>query len=91
MTTEEFLLQIDIASPSSPLSMFFYATYNETDFEALEKQYGIPGFDKPNATKYAHPVSKSWMTKLTGLYTNKSESICVASTAALFNSFRASF
>lgn len=52
--------------------MFHYATYNQTDFDALKKAYGTPGFDKPNATKYAKPLSKSWDAKLTGLYANES-------------------
>ena len=55
--------------------MFHYATYNQTDFDAFKKAYGIPGFAKPNMTKYAKPMSKSWDTKLIGLYANKSKTI----------------
>ena len=45
-------------------AMATYHTYNETDFKALQNQYdyyGNAGYDKPNSTVNAHPVSKTWL------------------------------
>ena len=45
-------------------AMVTYHTYNETDFNAFRNQYdyyGNAGYDKPNSTANAHPVSKTWL------------------------------
>ena len=44
-------------------SLLTYHTYNETDFIAFQNQYdyyGNAGYDKPNSTANAHPVSMTW-------------------------------
>ena len=68
-----FNLQTAFSSEDYPLSLFYYVTYNETDFDTFSKAYGNPGFDKPNVTKYAKPLSQNWPTKLVGLYANDSK------------------
>ncbi len=44
--------------------------------ENFARQYdyiGDAGFIKPNMSKYAKPESKTWQTRLTGLFRNKSK------------------
>lgn len=62
------------ANSSNPLGVFTYHTYNEDDFMYTHSQYGYPGnpgYDKPNSTASAHPVSQTWPALLIALYQSK--------------------
>ena len=56
---------------NAPFGQIVYYTYNETDFSNFAMQYdyyGNAGFDKPNSTINADPVSGRWYTKPVGFY-----------------------
>jgi hypothetical protein len=68
---------------NSQLATYVYITYNETDFTELAHTYGNPGknknnlsnililslgYDKPNSTINAHPVSRVWLPSLTRFF-----------------------
>jgi len=52
-----------------------YMSFNETDFVNFGEVYNYrdrsTGYDKPNMTANAHPVSKTWLTSMVRLYRNK--------------------
>ncbi|CAF2639840.1 unnamed protein product [Rotaria sp. Silwood2] len=56
---------------NSQLATYAYITYNETDFVELSNTYGNPGYDKPNSTVNANPVSRVWLPTLKNLYQSR--------------------
>lgn len=59
------------ASSDNPLALITYHTYNETDFDYMASNYdyyGNAGYDKPNSTANAHPITSITSTKLIQLY-----------------------
>ncbi|CAF2141551.1 unnamed protein product [Rotaria magnacalcarata] len=58
---------------NSQLATYTYITYNETDFNQLSITYGNPGYDKPNSTANANPVSMVWLPKLQQLFRSRTD------------------
>ena len=59
------------ANSDNPLAVLTYHTYNETDFDymsSIYNYYGNAGYDKPNSTVNAHPITSVTSTKLMQLY-----------------------
>lgn len=60
-----------LAGSDNPLAVITYHTYNETDFNYMSSHYdyyGNAGYDKPNSTANAHPMTSITSTTLIRLY-----------------------
>ena len=61
------------AESTSPIGLFSYHTYNDSDFIFLKSHYGNPGnpgFEKPDCAN-AKPLSQTWLPSLVYLYQSK--------------------
>ena len=66
-----------LASKQSPLGVFTYHTYNESDFARMSSQYdyyGNAGYGKPNSTANANPQSAVYSFPMIGLYRHVNDS-----------------
>jgi hypothetical protein len=62
------------ADSSHVFPMVTYHTYNETDFSNFASSYdyhGNAGYDKPNSTPSAHPLSNTWLPSKVEFYKGK--------------------
>ncbi|XP_041370965.1 uncharacterized protein LOC121384574 isoform X2 [Gigantopelta aegis] len=70
--------QINWASGGKAMGQMLYTTFNESDFENMAKQYNYyaygAGYDKPNSTKNANPLSQNWNFFISDLYKNEDTS-----------------
>ncbi|XP_041366373.1 uncharacterized protein LOC121381225 [Gigantopelta aegis] len=81
VTLTEPKSKIQWASASNPLGQLVYQTYNQTDFDAFDKNNAYSnkfflGIGKPNLTKNANAESKIWNPVMIGLYRYKDSSQC---------------